>query len=210
MKNLLLLFFTLITISLFGQLEYSASLGPNLNFQEHNFGNKFAPFSSYANFGVKYPLNFIKLTGEVEWSISNWYIDDVAEDFFFTEFYLQTDYIKINPGIEVDLGKYFCLNTEVYIGARMNEVLKENLFFFGGFPPTSDFESNATRLFDVGIQYGGKINFSKKVALTINFIRGSRSILKKSFSNPGGSTTRNEVLKNRNIQVGVEFNLSEY
>ncbi len=207
MKNRLILLFTLFTFSLFGQLQYAAELGPVLNFHKKGDRTSVAPFSYYANFGVKRPYGIINFTADAEWSISNWKVDNLAIDDFFSGYYVQTDYLKIIPGIELKLGKYFSASAGTYLGVKMNEVLKDDLFFFSGFSAAEEIKTNSTQLFDFGIRYGWKIHFSKKVALTMDFIRGSYNILKKSPSSFNGSQ---QILKNRNFQMGIEFNLSEY
>ncbi len=209
MKNRLILLFTLFTFSLFGQLKYAAEVGPVLNFHKKGNRTSFAPFSYFANFGVKRPYGIINFTADAEWSISNWELDNLAIDDFFSGYYTQTDYLKIIPGIELKLGKYFSASAGTYLGVKMNEIQKDNFFSFGGFSPMEEIKTNFTQLFDFGMRYGWKIHFSKKVALSIDFIRGSYNILKKSHSSFNGSP-QNAILKNRNFQMGVEFNLSEY
>lgn len=209
MKNRLLLLFTLFTFSLFGQLKYAAEMGPLINFHKSNDRISTAPFSYYANFGVKRPYKKINLTTDAEWSISNWQRRDIIFDDFSSGYYVQTEFLKIIPGIELKLGKYFSVSAGTYLSIKMNEVLKDNFFSFSGFASSDNIKTNSTKRFDYGMRYGGKVHFSKKIAFTMDFIRGSNNILKKSM--PTNNTgTQKSILKNRNLQFGIEFNLSEY
>jgi len=211
-KILILLLIPLLTSSIYGQKKFTVGLGGMISRAQTKDGivNNY-PFSHFVNFGVKLPFQKVEFGLEGEWNITNWDIDYIDPNGFFFDLYAQTDYLKISPNMELKVFKFFGITLGSYVGIRMSEIIKQNLNFGFGFAGTITPESISpiTKYGDFGWSYGAKIHFSKKFSFTYKSIRGLRNIARKEID-INGTIFRNSILRNRNIQLGIEFNLAQF
>jgi len=208
-KPLILILFLFGSSFTYCQFDFSAEMGPMINFQKGVSGNSNAPFSRYVNLEIKNSKKTKGLTLDLEWNVTNLSLDQVALSSFSNEVFIQANYLKINPNYEFKTFKFLSISIGGYTSFKLNEVAKVNSFFSSS--QVIEIGDEVVRVLDFGFTYGGKIHFSKKVALTFNFTRGINHLIRNKIEIDltNGFIFDNGILENRNFQFGVAFNLSE-
>jgi len=182
-------------------------MGAMINAPINEIGDaSIAPISNYATFGVYQTNDLGKLGADFEWNITNWSTNNLRGSTIAGS-YIQTNNLKVTPNLEFKLQKYFGITMGLYIGIKLDEIPKENLFFGTALSET---ETNVIQLFNFGYSLGSKIYFSKRVELKFNFIKGFMNVANSGVKSNSGNFSQSAILKNRVFQLGMEFNLSEF
>ncbi len=201
----------LFTFCLYGQMNFSVGLGPQYNFGTISPKDEIENSYNFTYFGkgkVYYSANKMAYHFSAQWNRTEWNYRTLGIVSGINYFQYRTDYLNLNPSIELKPISFLGMNAGGYFGFGIAEATYEQAS--ERWINASGFKVNSP--IDYGLSFGINGYFAQKISIELMYNLGLKNLREDSditFTDDDGNAI-NTNSKNRTIQLSFNYHFNEF